>query len=133
MKTRHQSDRSDVVADLKYRAAQIASNLAAAFGGKSQVSPEDIGRAVAGNMINNGLTVHGTAEEVCVAVYEATLYPGDDHYSPDEPRYDLVIPRAVGACWERLSCSGCSMEFPYPMANPMETIHPATRRDTEAG
>ncbi len=95
--------RSDIDADLSRRARDIAAALAAAFGGRSQVTPEDIGRAVAGQIANNGLTVHGTVAEVCVAVYDATLFRGDGHYEADDPNYDAVLPCVVGACWERLA------------------------------
>lgn len=111
----NQSDRADVRADLKRRAGIIADSLVMAFGGASQVSPEDAGHAVAGQIANNGLTVHGTVYEACVAVYEATLLGGDDHYPAEEPDYDGFLPRMVGACLARL---GNEPALPYPLAHP---------------
>ena len=99
-----------IIADLRNRAQTIASAMAVAYGGRSQYSPEDLGHAVAGNVRNNGLNVHGTIEEVCTAVYEATLYEGDSHYPADEPDYDFWLPRMVGAAMSRCDVR----DLPYP-------------------
>jgi hypothetical protein len=105
---RHRVDRPDIVADLRRRAEVIAEALATAFGGRSQVGLEDIGRAVAGQIVNNGLTVHGTVEEICVTVYEAMLYPGD------EPDYEAAIPLLVEACLDRLAEAGSNAGLVLP-------------------
>jgi hypothetical protein len=84
--------------DLHERSKKIADALAIAFGGSSQVSYQEIGRAVAGQINNNGLTVHGTLYEICVAVYEATLFEGDGHYPADDPDYNNALPTIVGEC-----------------------------------
>ena len=82
------------------RISIICSALATAFGGVSQVEYADMGRAVAGQIVNGGLGCYGTAEELCALVYEGLLYRG-------EPDYDAVMPTAVGECLARAGdCSG---------------------------
>lgn len=100
----------DVVADLNRRASVIADSLKTAFGGASQVGPTDIGRAVAGNINNNGLNVHGTLEEVCVAVVDA--FDGDGDYETAIPIWEVV-----GACRESLDAIGVRYDaMPHPVA-----------------
>src|SRR5208337_3988312 len=55
---------TEIATDLASRAATIAEALRVAFGGRSQVGPRVLGRAVAGQINNNGLTVHGTLRGV---------------------------------------------------------------------
>lgn len=102
----------DLAIDLTRRATIITSALKSAFGGWSQVTPEDIGRAVAGQINNNGLTVHGTLEEVCVAVVDA--FDGDHDIAPDA---EMPIDRVVGACRATLDELGVDYSrLPYPVA-----------------
>ena len=44
---------AEIQFDLQERVARIARALAAAFGGVSQIASQDIGRAIAGGIINN--------------------------------------------------------------------------------
>lgn len=102
----------DLRADLKQRAKSIANALKAAFGGASQVGTTDIGRAIAGHINNNGLDVHGTLEEVCIAVMDAFWGDADD---------EIPIWAVVGACQASLDAIGVRYDgLPYPVANPSE-------------
>lgn len=106
------TNRFNLVADLNRRAKAIANALKTAFGGTSQVGPTDIGRAVAGNINNNGLTVHGTLEEVCVAVVDAFIGDWDGDYETAIPIWQVV-----GACRESLDAIGVRYDaMPHPVA-----------------
>ena len=99
---------TDINADLRQRALAIADSLKACFGGRSQVSVADIGRAVAGQINNNGLNVHGTLEEVCAAVVDAFDDGHDD---------DTQVDEVVGVCRESLDDLGVSYrDLPYRVA-----------------
>ena len=86
---------AEIKLDLQERAARISDALVAAFGGVSQIAPEDIGRALAGGIINNGLTVHGTVDELVTAVC-GRLYA--DHDDMDRDSFDAVRIEAAMAC-----------------------------------
>lgn len=96
--------------DIRRRASVIADALKTAFGGRSQLSTKNIGEAVAGQINNNGLTVHGTLEEVCVAVMDAI----DEGHDDDDTPVDEV----VGACRASLDALGVSYRnLPCPVVN----------------
>ena len=86
---------AEIKLDLQERAARISDALVAAFGGVSQIAPEDIGRAIAGGIINNGLTVHGTVDELVTAVCGRLYY---DHDDMDRDEYDSIRIEAAMAC-----------------------------------
>ena len=90
---------AEIQFDLQERAARIADALAAAFGGVSQIAPQDIGRAIAGGISNNGLTVHGTVDELVTAVCGRLYY---DHDDMDRDEYDAIRIEAAMACRDAL-------------------------------
>lgn len=117
---------TELSADLTRRANIIADAIITAFGGRSQVSTTDIGRAVAGQICNNGLSAHGTVEVVCVAVMDAL-----DAISGDAA--DDVIGEVVGGCRAALDSLGVRYsDMPHPVAiSAPHTI--ITVRNTDTG
>jgi hypothetical protein len=86
---------------LRCRAWGIAEALKDAFGGASQVAPQDIGRAVAGQINNNGLA--GGVEEVCAAVVAA--FDGDSEH-------ETSLVETVDAC--KMSLAGLAARSKRP-------------------
>lgn len=113
----NQSKRADVVADLARRAKIIADGLAAAFGGPIH-NPAILGLAVASQIINNGLTVHGTVEELVAAVFAAM----DEDYQEGDDKLFLAV---AAAKVRDLVANHESL--PFPLADPTKKVGPIDR------
>lgn len=96
---------AEIASDLQRRATVILDSLCMAFGGRSQVTPDLVGRAIAGQIYNNGLTVHGTVDELVEAVLSQDAWSLD--LSSNEYEDDYLT--AASAC--RAACGKLGVDW----------------------